>query len=173
MSSLDRNPETINFLSPLGFRFILSRSPEINYFVQSVTLPDMTLDVATVPTPFNRITYPGDKVTYGELQISFKVDENLANYRHIYDWITDLAKQSNFDGYKALASSTAGSTTGVFSDATLVIMTSGFNPNKQVVFRNIYPTSLTSLTFDSTSSDVQYLQATVSFIIQNYEIINA
>ena len=173
MGALDRAPETLNFLSPLGFRFILSRSPEINYFVQSVTLPDMQLDVASIPTPFNRITLPGDKVTYGELQISFKVDENLVNFMHIYNWIADLAKQKNYDGYKALASGTAGSTTGIFSDATLVIMTSGFNPNKQVVFRNIYPNNLTSLTFDSTLSDVNYLQATASFNIQNYEIISA
>lgn len=173
MAVLDRNPTSMNFLSPLGFRFILSRSPEINYFVQTVTLPDLTIGSAEVPTPFNRIRLPGDKATYGDLQITFKVDEEMVNFKHIYDWITSLAKQNNFAGYNTLASGGPGAQTGLYSDATLVVMTSSYNPNKQVVFTNIYPTDLSGLTFDSTASDVTYLQATATFAIQKYEIIEA
>jgi hypothetical protein len=172
MSVFDRTPGTMNFLSPLGFRFILSRSPEINYFVQSVTLPELSIGSAEVATPFNRIRFPGDKATYSDLQVTFKVDEKMINFIHIYDWITNLAKQNNFAGYKSLADAGVGAQTGIFSDATLVVMTSSYNVNKQVVFTNIYPTDLTGLTFDSTASDVNYLQATVTFAIQKYEIIN-
>ena len=172
MSVFDRTPESINFLSPLGFRFILSRSPEINYFVQSVTLPDLSIGSAEVPTPFNRIRLPGDKATYSDLQVTFKVDEKMTNFIHIYDWITNLAKQNGFTGYQTLAGGGPSAQTGLYSDATLVVMTSAYNVNKQVVFTNIYPTDLTGLTFDSTASDVTYLQATATFAIQKYEIIN-
>lgn len=173
MAALDRNPTSMNFLSPLGFRFILSRSPEINYFLQNVTLPELSISSAEIPTPFNRIRLPGDKATYGDLQITFKVDEEMVNFKHIYDWITNLAKQNNFTGYKNLADGGPGAQMGIYSDATLVVMTSSYNPNKQVVFTNIYPTDLSGLTFDSTSSDVTYLQATATFAIQKYEIIEA
>jgi hypothetical protein len=173
MSALDRVPETTNFLSNLGFRFVLSRSPDINYFVQSVTLPEISVDEAIVNSPFNRLPYPGERVTYGSLNITFKVDEKLANYIHIYNWITDLGKQDGFKGYSDLDKRVAGYDTSVFSDATLVILTSSMNPQKQVVFRNIFPQSLSGLTFDSSQSDVVYLAATVTFTIQNYEIIPA
>ena len=165
-------PETQNFLSPLGFRFVLSRSPEINYFVQNVTLPEMTLDNAVVPTPFTRLPLPGEKVTFGDLSITFKVDENMANFQHIYDWMAGLAKLDSFNQYTSLQ---AGSSTGagVVCDATLVVLTSAKNPNKQISFTNIFPTSLSGLTFDTTSGDVMYLQATVTFAIQKYQIIEA
>lgn len=173
MSAIDRAPATQNFLSPVGFRFILSRSPEINYFIQHVDIPDMTMDVAVPQTPFNRIQYPGEKVTYGDLTITFKVDENLTNFLHIYNWMSDLSKQNNFNGYRAAATAAPGTMAGVFSDATLVVMTSSYNANKQVVFKNIFPTHLTGLTFDSTMNDITYLQATATFAMQKYEIINA
>lgn len=173
MSALDRTPETMNFLSPLGFRFVLSRSPEINYFVQSVGIPTITVDGATVNSPFNKLPYPGNRVDYSTLDITFKVDEKLTNYIHIYDWITALGRQEGYADYTALANRTGGSDKGVFSDATLVVLTSAMNPMMQVSFTNIYPQSLSGLTFDSTLTDVNYLQATVSFIIQNYQIIPA
>ena len=172
MAATDRMPETQNFLSPLGFRFVLSRSPEINYFVQNVTLPDMSIGAATMPTPFTRVPLPGDKVTFGDLSITFKVDENMVNFQHIYDWIAGLAKLDSFNQYTALQ---AGSSTGagIVCDATLVVLTSAKNPNKQISFTNIFPTSLSGLTFDTTSGDVSYLQATVTFAIQKYQIIEA
>lgn len=172
MATTPQTPGTMNFLSPLGFRFVLSRSPEINYFLQSVNLPDLTLDTTAIPTPFARSPLPGDKVTFGDLSITFKVDENMENFQHIYDWLAGLAKLDNFNQYTNLQ---AGKTTGagVTCDATLIVLTSSKNPNKQITFTNIFPTSLTGLTFDTTSGDVMYLQATATFAIQKYQIIRA
>lgn len=172
MAALDNVPQTKNFLSPLGFRFVLSRSPEINYFVQHVTLPEMTGSTAVLPTPFTRVPLPGDRVEFGELTIQFKVDEDMTNFIHIYDWLAGIAKLDNFDQYKTLQ---AGNATGrgVVCDATLIVLTSAKNPNKQISFTNIYPTSLSGLTFDSTAADVNYLEATATFAIQKYQIIDA
>lgn len=172
MAALDNVPQTKNFLSPLGFRFVLSRSPEINYFVQHVTLPEMTGSTAVMPTPFTRVPLPGDHVSFGELTIQFKVDEDMTNFIHIYDWLAGLAKLDNFNQYNSLQ---AGNSTGrgVVCDATLVVLTSAKNPNKQITFTNIYPTSLSGLSFDSTAADVNYLEATATFAIQKYQIIDA
>ena len=169
----DRAPATQSFLSPLGFRFVLSRSPEINYFVQSVTIPELSIGTAVMTPPFNRIPYPGDRAEYGTLSIVFKVDELMVNYLHIHDWIIALAKQDSFQQYADLKNNAAGANIGIFSDATLVVMSSAMNPKKQITFHNIFPISLSSLTFDSTLADVQYLQATAEFALQNYEITDA
>ena len=46
----------------------------------------------------------------------------------------------------------------IYSDATLLILTSKNNANLEVRFRNIYPTSLSGL--DYNQQDVDYLTAT-------------
>ena len=56
---------------------------------------------------------------------------------------------------------------GTYSDATLLILTSKNNPQLEVRFRNVFPTSLTGFTYDQRATDVEYLTATVNF---NYEI---
>ena len=58
---------------------------------------------------------------------------------------------------------------GLYSDATLMILTSKNNANLEVRFRNIYPTSLSGLDYNQQASDVDYLTATVSFEYAIYE----
>ena len=55
------------------------------------------------------------------------------------------------------------------SDATLIILTSKNNPVIEVRFKDLFPTSLTGLTYDQQADDVNYLTATVSFEYLNYE----
>ena len=61
----------------------------------------------------------------------------------------------------------ATSVGGTYSDATLTVLTSKNNPQLEVRFRNVFPTSLTGLDYNQQAADVEYLTATVSF---NYEI---
>ena len=52
MAITDNQPTNKNFLSPLGFRFILSRTPNIEYFCQAATLPNMVMAEALTANPF-------------------------------------------------------------------------------------------------------------------------
>ena len=47
--------ENRNFLSPLGFKFALKRSPSVAFFCNQANIPEMTLGVADQPTPFKDI----------------------------------------------------------------------------------------------------------------------
>ena len=58
---------------------------------------------------------------------------------------------------------------GLYSDATLVILTSKNNANLEVRFRNIYPTSLSGLDYNQQATDIDYLTATVTFEYAIYE----
>jgi len=163
----------MNFLSPLGFRFNIRRSPDINYFVQSVTLPSITLGQSAMPTPFIRLPLPGDHLEFSSFSVTFKVDEKMRNYMDIYDWMMGIGFPDNFDQYKSLASNGTSTGKGLVSDATLVIMSSSMNPLKQVTFKNIFPVDLSPITFDSRQTDVSYVEATATFALQKYEIIAA
>ena len=57
------------------------------------------------------------------------------------------------------------------SDATLIILTSKNNPVIEVRFKDLFPTSLTGLTYDQQADDVNYLTATVSFEYLNSALI--
>jgi hypothetical protein len=170
MSVLDNQPTNQNFLSPLGFKLQVKKTPHVNYFVQSVNIPSVSLGTADADTPFIKIPFPGTKLTYGNLQVTFKVDEDMANYIEIYGWLRAVGFPDNFAQYTNIAGAALASGDGVFSDITLVVLDSAMNPNLEVTFFDCFPVDLSSIELDSTSGDVQYVTATVTFANRRFEI---
>ena len=60
----------------------------------------------------------------------------------------------------------------LFSDATLVVLTSKNNPIKEIRFRDVYPTNIGELQYDQQAGDVQYLTASVTFNYRGYDFAN-
>ena len=57
----------------------------------------------------------------------------------------------------------------LFSDATLIVLTSKNNPIKEIRFRDLYPVSIGELQYDQQAADVQYLTASVTFNYNRYD----
>jgi hypothetical protein len=140
-----------NLLSPLNFSFKLKKAPNVEYLVQQISVPGLNLGTATSPTPFVRLTHPGN-ITYDDLRITFKAGENLTSYLEIYNWIEGLGRPDSYQQYDYTP-----------TDATLVILNSAKRPIINIQFQDIFPTSLTSLEFDSTMTDVQYMTVDATF----------
>ena len=70
-------PTNLNMVSPLGAKFVIKRMPTINFFIQAVSLPSVTMGENLVPTPFSKLQVPGDQLTFGDLVIQYRVDEDL------------------------------------------------------------------------------------------------
>lgn len=180
MSAISEQPTNKNFLSPLGFKFIIKKTPNVNYFVQTCSLPSITLNRVDVGTPFVKIPFAGDHLDFGELSINFKVDEDLKNYMEIYNWLIGIGFPDNFDQYKAIDYQRKNTTNtgtvdrmtgaGVYSDATLTILSSHRNPIHSITFQDAFPTSLGELEFSATNSDVDYLTCTATFAYRKYAI---
>jgi len=177
MSAVDNQPDNINFLGQNGFRFSIKRLPNVNYFCQSVTLPSVSIGAIESPTPLAFVPRPGDRITYDPLIIRFKVDENLANYFEIQSWIEGLGHpeslQQTTDLSKKIRNEhplyrSVGSAATFVSDAVLSILSSNKNVNKNVFFYDLFPISLTELTFDSTVTTIEYLEATATFRYRRY-----
>lgn len=183
MSSLDKQPTNANFLSPLGFRFIVDKLPNVNFFCQSASLPSVSLAETEIPNPLVRLPYAGTKLTYAPLDIRFRVDEDMKNYLEVYDWMKGLGTPESTDQYKALnaaagsARPTAGFSPagnimqGAFSDGSVVVMTSAQNPNIRIGFVDLFPTNLSPLQFDVTQQDVAYLEADATFTYRNFTVV--
>ena len=163
MPALENQISDLNFLSPLGFRFALKRAPTLNFFVTKAVVPYIAIGTAIMPSTFKQIPFYGDKIDYGTLDITFKVDENMTNYSEIYNWITRLVRPEDFTGFSTLKNAELATGNGLFSDATLTILNSSMFPVKEFVFIDMYPVMLSELQFSSTENDVNYIDATVTF----------
>lgn len=180
--STQEQPNNLNYLSPLGFRFQLKRLPNVNYFTQSVTLPTLTLNpIEQQTSPFGIIPRPGDRLQYDPFTLRFRVDEDLTNYIEIEDWLVGMGHPENFQQTKEFsednpspfltASRGGGSAlaSNFVSDATLTVLTSHKNPHINIFFQDAFPISLTELTFDVTQPDLEYLEASVTFRYRKFK----
>jgi len=188
---ISREPSKSDYASPIQFRFKCTKLPLVEFFVQSANIPGINLGSATQTNPLYDIPLPGDKITYAALDMSFLVDENLNNYKEIHDWILGLGFPSNNQQFQDLQSagsdrfpgssrSTAATGTstpqplnegGIYSDAILTVLNSKNIAKTEIRFQNVYPTSLGGLNYDVRQTDVDYLNASVSFNYMNYDIV--
>ena len=163
---LDINNKTVSNPNPLlttGFRFLLSRTPNITYFCQSANVPDISLGEMEQPTTFIPIKHPGNSFTYSDLEISFIVDENMENWREIHNWMTSL---KNVEDYTEFESNTAMHT----SDARLMILNSAMQPNLEIEFKYIFPKSLSGVNFTSSTDDTEPVICNATFAFTSYDI---
>lgn len=179
MSAEENQPNNLNFLGQNNFRFAIKRLPNVNYFCQSVTVPAIAVGAIESPTPFAAVPRPGDRITYDPLNIRFKVDEDLTNYFEIQSWMEGLGHPDELKQTRDLSEDIRrtqigarpiGYYTTFISDATLNIMTSNKNFNKTIFFYDCFPISLTELSFESTNTDVEYLEATATFRYRKYQL---
>ena len=168
--------ENRNFLSPIGFKFTLSKTPKVTFFSNSSRIPEISLGTALQPSYLKDIDIPGDKLQYGEFSLRFLVDENLENYREIHGWMTGLGFPKDYKQFRDVVRSgqdrfptTNEDSGGLYSDATLFILTSKNNPNIEIRFSDIYPISLSGLDYNQQESDINYLTANVTFACKIYE----
>ena len=164
-----------NFLAPTGFKFTLDRAKKVSFFCNQANIPDLTLGVAEQPTWLKDLPVPGDKIQFGDLNLRFLVDEDMGNYMQIQHWIRGLGYPETMKEFSDLESeATMPANFGqpgdnIYSDGTLQILNSSLVPNFQVVFKDLFPYSLTTLSFDATDTDIEYFTADVSF---KYSIYN-
>ena len=153
--AFNTEPKSTNFLSPLGYKFTIKKMPTVNFFAQAVAIPSVTVGELPIPTPFStKIQLPGDLVTFGDLVVTFRVDEDMANYLEVFNWIKSITRIDGFESANGQAtawSNEIDSPMGeekVFSDASLYVLNSAMNPNKEITFTDVYPTGLTDVPFN-------------------------
>jgi hypothetical protein len=157
--------DQVNFLNPNAFQFSLSKTPKTNFYFQATVIPGLGLPPVNLPTAYISVPVPGEELKFGEFSATFRIDEKMLNYMEIYNWMVNmstLAKEGQ---------SLWNNVNGLYSDANLIILDSHNNPVINVTYLNVFPTGLSALTFDTRLKEVQYLDCTVSFAYQEYDIV--
>jgi hypothetical protein len=154
---LNPNP---SFALPYSFRLAIDGQKYKNalFSVQRVSIPDISAEAAPMNLPQRNIGFAPDKITYTNLDLSFLIDEDFMNYVEIHDWM-----------YGAV---TAPDDTNVkkYRDISLIILNSHNNPVREFKFVNAFPTSLSSIQLDATSTEAEYLVANVMFHYSYFKI---
>jgi len=167
-------PTNINPLSPNGFMFNIQKLPNLSFFCQSVNLPGITLGAPEFGNPFNIAPIPGETLTYDQLQVQFLVDEQMANYQAIYNWIVALGFPETYEQYITFVGNDTANYTELaknYSDGTLQILNANNQTAKSVQFHDMFPVSLDSLQFSGTNNDVQYLIGNATFRYGYYKFL--
>ena len=189
-SPLNRQPTALDYSSPTQFRFLINQLPKVQYFTTEANIPGITLGEGTYNTPLKDLPILGDKLTYDDLTITFIVDENLENYIEMHTWLTSIGfpkDRSQFKDFRSTTSNMSTTTRGeskdigdvrattpelaMTSDSVMTILTNKNNPVVECRFKDVFPTSLSGLTYSQNQTDVEYLTAEVNFKYQIYEIV--
>ena len=180
VSPFDKQIANRNYMSPIGFKLILTKTPKVDFLCQSANIPQISMGTAIQPSYLKDIPLPGDKVLYDDLSIRFLVDEKMENYLAIYKWITGLGYPESIGQFSQLRkddirTNASASDEGdpryfEFSDATLQVLGSNYKPSIHVNFKDTFPVSLSTLEFDVSNRDYNFFTAEVTFKYTIYEI---
>ena len=162
-----------NFLSPIGFKFTISKTPKVDFFSNQARIHEITLGTALQPSYIKNIDVPGDKLEYGDFSLRFLVDEQLENYMAIHNWLTGLGFPQTTQEFKNLTTDTENirDPNEAFSDGALHILNSNYRDVAIVKFDGLFPTTLSSLEFEATDGDLNYFTAEVNFKYTVYNIV--
>lgn len=168
-----------NYLSPIGFVFLLDKARNVSFLCQKAEIPTLTLGTVEVSTPgFVDLSSEG-QLQYGQLSIDFIVDEDLKNYLEIHNWMRGLGTPEDFDerddwirAYKRDGKFADKEEDHRFSDGTLQVLNNNNKLNFNIVFERLFPVSLSTLSFDVTDNDNEYMIAQTTFQYAFYQIRN-
>ena len=164
----------------------------MEFFCTEVNIPGINLGNATQLTTLRDIPLPGTKLEFGDLSLTFLVDEKFDNFEEIYTWLRSLGFPADHTEYANLVEAgrdrfptqgkelsgvskfagregTAVNVGATLSDATLSILSAKNNVIKEVRFTDIFPTGLSGVGFSTQATDVQYLTSTVNFKYTLYD----
>ena len=150
MASLANQPKNMNPLADVQYKFDIAALPNTSFFVQTTALPGISLTPMEIGLPQRTgVARMTGVIEYEELTVAFLVDEYLKNWMEIYNWMLGAPS---------------------YTSGVLTILSSSMNPTIEAHFKELFPTSLTALDFDSTTADPAYQQASVTFKYTSYTI---
>jgi len=165
-STLTKIPENTSLLQTTKFTFIIPELPFARYFCQTVSLPGVSTSAVTIPTPFSETFRHGDKLIYETFSINAIIDEDLRVWEETYRWLISMTKPTNFKEYGKRASIPAD----IYYDGLLTINTNANNPNLRIKFKNVHPTSLGSIQFNTAENAETVPTADIAFRYDYFDI---
>ena len=170
MSAQSTNIENRNFLSPLNFKFQIKRAAAVNFFIQKVNIPSITGISTSIPNPYVKYPVTYDHLNYGDLNITFKVDEELQNYFEMYNWLISLGKPESYQQFLEIESNPQYTGNGLYSDVSVIILNASQRSIFEVIYRDAFPTFISGFELNTTDDNVNYITTSSTLKYTDYVI---
>ena len=174
IDSLRRQPDTFDYAQSSQFLVTLGNFPLAQYFCTTLTLPGVSVGRIDTGTSLANIPMVGDLMTFEDFTMTFLVDETLANYREIFNWLVNIGSPSDHTQFNKLKRADGVDMTGdrnLYSDIVITILSSKNNPIIRTTMHDAFPLSLSGLTYTTQETDAVYLTADVTFAYTHYEFL--
>jgi hypothetical protein len=189
INSITRQPTQLDYASPAQFKFKITKLPKVEYFCTEVNIPSLQMNSATQPTQLRQIPIPGSTLDFGDLSLTYMVDEKFENFEEIHNWLRGLGvpidhkdyhnlvaagrdrfpnqgKEVSLTGKKEQPATNMGA---ALSDATLAILSAKNNVIKEVRFIDVFPVAMSGASFTQQATDINYITSTVTFKYAYFE----
>lgn len=134
------------------FSLIIPSLPNVVFFLQTFSLPEIRVNEIEIPTRFVDYNGIGEKLDYQPFQVSFLVDKYSRNWVSVFNWMKSM---------------TVGGT-NVDKTDDIVLMIDG---KEFIRFMGAWPMTLTSYRLDSTVETFTYVTASVTFNYDYLEVL--
>lgn len=140
-----------------SFRLIIPGFDGLNYHVQTVQLPGMSMSGVDSPYRNHQGAVPSDRIEYDPLNLTFLVDENYNNWDALRQWMINNTNEPKLNER--------------MRDITLHILGSNKDPRAELVFRGAFPTLVSELALESSTGEPNPLMCNVTFRYQKYDFV--
>ena len=82
-NAITRQPTQLDYASPAQFKFKITKLPKVEYFCTEINIPGLQMSSATQNTPLRDIPHPGSQLDFGDLILTYMVDEKFDNFEEI------------------------------------------------------------------------------------------
>ena len=91
--------KSTNFFNSSKYQIVLSRLPDVELFCRQVSLPDVSIAYFELN---GHLAGDDDmpscsEITYGDLTVTFIIDENMENYISVLKWLKTISPDDDLD----------------------------------------------------------------------------
>lgn len=156
-TTLATNQPNYNEAMTTNFLVSFKKFPGLTYFAQNVTIPSVSVNGIRTPFQNQRTYMPDNQIDFGQLTITFIVDEDFANYDTLFQEFLNQEKGK-------------GSVQTLLHDLTVIRYSSNKVPISAFKFANASLTNLGSINYSTTGSESDLIVCDVSFNVTRMEI---
>jgi hypothetical protein len=179
----DYNPsltfDNTNALYGNHYKFTIDRLPDLTFYVQSVQTSSVEGGQAIQPNPFSNIHHPGEKLSYGNIEVSYLIDAQFKNYFSLYYWMKGYGFPHSFEEvvqFREKQQTLIPNMRPIIHNIeTTHAVLSVLTPDTSAIvaeihYEGLFPINLTPLQFQTTDSDAPLLSTTCTFSCSVFDI---
>ena len=175
-----RSHQTTNMLYANHYRFAIERLPDLTFFVQSVSSPNVSGSAQTQETPFTFAHHPTSRLNYGDISVTYLVDASFKTYFSLYYWMKGYGFPHDFDEVKRfrakqLTNNRVSPRAQVIDLEKTTASISILTPDTasivaEINIEEVFPVELAQLEFASTEADSTILTTRATFSCSTFDV---